>query len=151
MRDSLLHFGLMLLRGGFASMLFFGHGLEKAQKLIQVLQTDEGLAGVEFLDPFGVGAGYTFAIAVLCEAVAPAFVAFGLLTRLAAFGVVTTMVGAIYHHWTGGDPFFAKGGASMEPAWLYLIPFLTLVFTGPGRLALDALFMRDRDDDELLL
>jgi uncharacterized membrane protein YphA (DoxX/SURF4 family) len=33
----------------------------------------------------------------------------------------------------------AQSWASKEPAFLYMIPFLTLIFTGPGRFSLDAL------------
>jgi putative oxidoreductase len=72
----------------------------------------------------------------------------GFCTRLAALPVVFAMgVAAFLVH--GNDPltmeegfklFFAKQAempSSKEPALLYFIPFLALVFTGPGRFSLD--------------
>jgi len=39
----------------------------------------------------------------------------------------------------GADPWMMGAGRSKEPALLYLVPFLALVFTGPGRFSIDAL------------
>jgi uncharacterized membrane protein YphA (DoxX/SURF4 family) len=38
----------------------------------------------------------------------------------------------------------AKSWASKEPALLYLVPFLALVFTGAGRFSIDAMIRRSR-------
>jgi uncharacterized membrane protein YphA (DoxX/SURF4 family) len=35
-------------------------------------------------------------------------------------------------------------GGSKEPALLYLIPFLALIFTGPGRISIDELIFARR-------
>jgi len=68
----------------------------------------------------------------------------GLLTPVAAFGVVCTMlVAAFMAH--GADPFVASGGGrSKEPALLYLAPAFALMLAGPGTLSLDNLLFGRR-------
>jgi len=61
----------------------------------------------------------------------------GLGTRFAAIPVVIAMgVAALVVH--ANDPLLMGQGASKEPALLYAIPFLALVFTGGGRFSVDA-------------
>ncbi len=64
----------------------------------------------------------------------------GLLTPLAMFGLACTMLTAIFTvHIRAGDPFVARGGGrSYELAALYLGVALLMLFTGPGKLSLDA-------------
>ncbi|HET6572215.1 MAG TPA: DoxX family protein, partial [Fimbriiglobus sp.] len=70
-------------------------------------------------------------------------VVLGLATRLAAAVVVFSMaVAAFVVH--ANDPWTMGAGASKEPALLYLVPFLALVFTGAGRLSLDGLIRSRR-------
>lgn len=101
-------------------------------------------------DPIGLGAEVSLIGAVLGEFVCALLVVFGLVTRVAAAGVVFTMaVAAFVVH--GSDPWSmgegarlfmageAKSWASKEPALLFLTAFLALVFTGAGRFALDSL------------
>ncbi|MDZ4340074.1 MAG: DoxX family protein [candidate division NC10 bacterium] len=63
----------------------------------------------------------------------------GLLTRLAAFGIGCTMVGAIIMlRFVMGDPFVnLTGGSSYQLAVVYLLIALLLVILGPGRFSLD--------------
>ncbi|HZX60925.1 MAG TPA: DoxX family protein [Candidatus Methylomirabilis sp.] len=63
----------------------------------------------------------------------------GLLTRLGAFGIGCTMVGAIImHRFVMGDPFVnLTGGSSYQLAVVYLLIALLLVILGPGRFSLD--------------
>lgn len=64
----------------------------------------------------------------------------GLLTPLAALGVMCTMAGAyILVH--SGDPWIASkpGTKSWESASLYFIPALAIFLAGPGSISLDAL------------
>lgn len=68
----------------------------------------------------------------------------GLLTPIAAFGILCTMlVAAFMAH--GGDPLIANNRAgqpynpSKEPALLYATTAFLLMLTGPGKLSLDAL------------
>jgi len=90
-------------------------------------------------------AEFLCALAVIC----------GLGTRLASAVIVFSMaVAAFVAH--GGDPWTMEQGymrfmageskswASKEPALLYLIPFLALIFLGAGRLSIDALIRSRR-------
>ncbi len=123
-------FGLLLMRVTAAAMMVFGHGLGKMQNFSTYAET--------FDDPFGVGSRTSLILAIIGEVVAPALVAIGLLTRFATlFPVVTMCVAAFWKH--ADDPLFAAGGPAKEMAILYLILFATLLFTGPGRIAIDAL------------
>lgn len=120
--------GLLILRLGFGGYMLT-HGWGKLQMLFRG-QFDE------FPDPLGIGSGLSLTLAVLGEVLFPVLVILGLLTRLSAAPVVITMaVAAFVIHasdpWSGGSP-------SKELALLYLIAFLTLIFTGAGRYSLDA-------------
>ncbi|MEQ1833772.1 MAG: DoxX family protein [Candidatus Eisenbacteria bacterium] len=122
------HIGLLLLRVA-ASSLMLTHGIPKLQKL---------MAGgdIKFFDFLGLGPMPSLALAVFGEAIAPILVMLGLFTRFAAFPPAFTMaVAAVMVH--GADPLGEK-----ELALLYLLPFVTLMFTGPGRWSLDSLRTR---------
>jgi putative oxidoreductase len=89
-------------------------------------------------------------LVTVAEFLAALLVIVGLGTRLAAATIVISLSVAVFvAH--GADPWTmeqgyklfmagqAKSWASKEPALLYLISFLALVFTGAGKLSLDAL------------
>jgi putative oxidoreductase len=128
--------GLLILRLGFGTYLMT-HGWRKLQWL---------LAGDfdRFGDPIGLGSGLSLVLIVIAEFFAPLLVILGLLTRFAAVPTVIAMaVAAFVAH--GADPWTATGaagGASRQPAMMFFIAFLTLIFTGAGRFSLDALIWR---------
>jgi putative oxidoreductase len=139
-RDLLISAGLLILRLGVGGYLLT-HGWGKLQMI---------LAGGfdRFADPIGLGSGLSLVLVVIAEFVAALLVMFGFATRFAAATVVISMaVAAFVVH--GGDPWTMGEGArlfragasrtwgSKEPALLYLIPFLALILTGPGKLSLD--------------
>ena len=118
------------------------HGVGKLQMLI-----DGGAA--RFPDPIGIGGPASLVLATAAEFACAILVMAGLLTRWAALPLVFTMlVAAFVVH--GGDPWtmqaaakaFSAGTAeswsSKEPALLYLLAFLALMFTGPGSISIDA-------------
>lgn len=132
--------GLLILRLGVGGYMLT-HGWGKVQML---------LAGdfEQFGDPIGLGSVPSLVLVAGAEFLGALLVVLGLAARLAAVPVVIVMaVAAFVVH--SGDPwtmeraamlFFSgesKSWASKEPALLFLIPFLALVFTGPGRLSLD--------------
>lgn len=123
--------GLLILRVGVAAPLVVAHGWGKLQMLL-----DGG--GEGFPDPLGVGGEMSLTLAVFGEVVAPIGLALGLLGRLSALPVVVTFVVAFFvvH---GDDPFEVK-----EKAFLYLVPAVALLLTGPGELSLDGLLRRKR-------
>ncbi len=115
--------GLLVLRLGVGLMMLMAHGWGK-------LAGFSDLAGT-FPDPLGVGPTTTLVLAVFAEVVCALLVVVGLGTRFAAVPLVVTMlVAAFVVH--ADDPW-----ARQEFALLYAIPFLTLIFTGGGRFALD--------------
>jgi putative oxidoreductase len=69
----------------------------------------------------------------------------GLLTPLAAFGLVCQMIGAlILVHLPQGHPFVSPGGPSYELPLVYLVMAILLMALGPGKWAIDALLFTRR-------
>jgi putative oxidoreductase len=140
--------GLLILRIGIGGYLIT-HGSGKVQML---------LAGGadKFGDPIGLGSTISLALVTMSEFLCALLIILGLATRLAAVPVVISMaVAAFVIHagdpWTMGaaaNAFFSgasKTWFSKEPALLYLIPFLSLVFTGGGKLSIDGLIAMRRN------
>src|SRR5262245_24433082 len=133
-----LDLGLLILRLGFGLMLLIGHGIDKWQKYNEYLERG-------FLDPFGMGMANSLTAAAISETVMAGLVAVGLLTRLACIPLVVTFaVAAFIAH--AKDPLFMGGGAAKEPALLYGLAFLTLMFTGPGKFSIDGLMTLPRKE-----
>jgi putative oxidoreductase len=140
-QDTTASIGLLILRLGVGGyMLTHGWG-----KLGMVL----GGRFDQFGDPIGLGSGLSLVLATFAEFFCALLVMAGLATRIAAFPIVFTMaVAAFLVHgadpWTSGRAFelFQAGRtefpASKEPALIYLIVFLALILTGPGRYSIDA-------------
>ena len=127
--------GLLLLRLIFGAGLML-HGWGK-------IQHPFGWMGPEAPVP-----GILQALAALSEFGGGLALLIGLLTPIAAFGIMCTMLFAIFGvHIAKGDPFVSMtGGASWEPAAHYLAAALLMLFTGPGTISLDAmLFGRGGD------
>ena len=121
MKKVSIDFGLLLIRVGF-SIGMMTHGYGKFLKVIQ--------GNFEFGDPIGIGPTFSLILAAIGEFIAPILIILGWKTRLATiFPTLTMLVAfAIVHD---GDPFSRK-----EKAFVYLIAFLTLYFTGPGKYSL---------------
>ena len=116
--------GLLILRLGFGLSLAIAHGWGKLTSWSELSQ--------KFPDPLGIGHQLSLAGALSGEVVGATLVAIGLCTRLAAIPAAFTMAIAFFMiH--GADPFATK-----QKAFLYLIAFLTIMFTGPGRYSFDA-------------
>jgi len=116
-----INFGLLLLRVGF-SVGLMTHGYGKFMKVIQ--------GNFEFGDPIGIGPTFSLILASIGEFIAPILILIGWKTRIASlFPIITMLVAFAIAH--DGDPFSTK-----EKSFVYLIAFLTLYFTGPGKYAL---------------
>lgn len=116
--------GLLILRLG-AGGLMLTHGLPKLMKLF---------AGgeIQFADPIGLGATVSLILAVFAEVVCSILIVLGLKTRLACVPSAFTMgVAAFVVHFS--DPWGRK-----EKAILFLVMYVALLFTGPGKLSVDA-------------
>ena len=121
MKKASIDFGLLLMRVGF-SVGMMTHGYGKFLKVIQ--------GNFEFGDPIGIGPTFSLILASIGEFIAPILIILGWKTRLATiFPTLTMLVAFTISH--EGDLFSKK-----EKAFVYLIAFLTLYFTGPGKYSL---------------
>ena len=115
--------GLLILRLGIGGFILTTHGWGKLVGFNEL--------AARFPDPIGLGPTASLALAVFAEALCGLLLVLGLGTRFAAVPLLVTMlVAAFVVH--AGDPWAKK-----ELALLYAIPFLTLIFTGGGRFALE--------------
>jgi putative oxidoreductase len=118
-----VNFSLLLLRVGFGVLLVLNHGWAKLSHFNTVKD--------KFPDPLHVGSTISLGMTVFAEVFCTVFVILGLLTRLATipililFGVALFMIHA-------HAPL-----ADKEPAILFAIPFLVILFAGPGKVSLD--------------
>ena len=122
--------GLFVLRVGAGAMMLVGHGWPKLANFSAIAE--------KFPNVLGLGSTVSLTLATTAEVLCAALLIVGLATRLAALPLVMTMgVAAFWAH--GGHPWFqgVPPVASKEPALLYLIPFVALLFTGGGRYSVD--------------
>ena len=122
MKTKTLNFGLLILRLGFsAAMLTHGYG-----KFMKVLAGD-----FSFGDPIGIGPTASLILCAIAEFIAPIFLIIGWKTRwFSLIAVINMLVAFIIAH--DGDPFSKK-----EKSFLFLIAFVVLYFTGPGKYSID--------------
>ena len=122
MKYNRLNQGLFLLRATCSS-LFFTHGYSKFLKIIN--------GDFTFSDPIGVGPLTSLLLATFAEFIVPIFIIIGWKTRFfCIFPIITMFVAFVFKH--DGDPFSKK-----EKSLLYLILFVFLMITGPGKFSLD--------------
>ena len=130
MNQKMTDLGLLIFRISIGSFMLFGHGLGKFQRL---LSGDE----IKFLDPFGLGATFSFYLATFAEFFASGLIILGLFNRLSTMSLIITMaVAAFIAH--AGDPF-----AKQEKALLFLVSYLLLFLTGPGKFSLQSLIEKN--------
>lgn len=111
-----------LLRIG-ASLLIMTHGFPKLMKILE--------GDFSFGDPLGIGAAPSLMLVAFAEFVCAVFVLLGLWTRIALVPLIITMAVAFFvAH--AGDPFSQK-----ELSLFFLINFVVLFLTGPGRYSID--------------
>jgi putative oxidoreductase len=106
--------------------MFWLHGLGKLKGFSQ-------MSG-QFPSVFGLGSSTSLVLAIIGEMVLPALIVVGLFTRFAALGATITMAVA-YFVIHGGA---LSGQSSGEMAFLYMVGFGVLIFSGAGRHSLDA-------------
>lgn len=124
--------GLLFLRIAIGG-IFFGHGMQKVF----------GLWGGPGIDGFAralEGNGFTQPTTVawitgLTELIGGAFVVLGVITPLAAAGLLAVMIPTVIVNWGAG--IFAGPAAGLEVYIALGLGAAALVFTGPGRIALD--------------
>ncbi len=124
--------GLLLLRFAVGGT-FFAHGMQK----VFGLWGGPGISGfAQVLDGFGFTQTATLAwVTGLTELVAGAFVVLGVLTPLAAAGLLGIMINVVLL--SGGNGFFAGPAGGVELEVVLGLAAAAIVLTGPGRIALD--------------
>lgn len=114
---------IFILRLGFA-LLLIPHGYNKLQSF---------LAGDhDFPDPLHISPAGSQALTIFAEFFCSLFLIIGLFTRLSALILIVCMlvIAFVIH---GQDPLGDK-----EQSLLYLIGFIAIFLTGPGKYSLDA-------------
>ena len=132
--------GLLILRAGTGLLMAIGHGKSKLFHDGGFGPSEGFIKGVSSLN---MPAPTFFAwCAALAEFFGGLLLAVGLLTRpMALVLTINMLVAAFGVHLK--DPIFkpdAPGGYK-EPALMFLLPFVALLLTGPGRFSLDWLII----------
>ena len=118
---------LILCLRVFFGIIFLIHGFEKLMNFNQLSYT--------FPSAFGFGSYMTLMLSIFAEFCCSMFLITGLLVRLTVIPMIIAMAVAFFDvH----DAMFPEG----ELALIYLIMFVILYFTGPGRYSLDYLIDR---------
>lgn len=118
---------LLILRVGISSLMLT-HGWGKLANYAEM--------STQFGDPIGLGPATSLTLTVFAEFFCSIALILGLFTRAALIPLMTTMlVAVIIVH--ADDPFRRQ-----ETGLLYLVPYLTLLLTGPGKFSLDNLIYR---------
>jgi putative oxidoreductase len=116
------NWGILILRVGI-SLLMLNYGYAKLERFLN------GERG--FADPIGLGEELSFMLTIFAEFICSLLLMAGLFTRAALVPLIIAMLVAflIIH---SDDPF-----EKQEHPLLFLIPYVTLFLTGPGRYSLD--------------
>jgi putative oxidoreductase len=108
----------------FFGVMFFTHGLQKMMNF--------SVLSDSFPSVLGLGSYTTLMVSIFCEFCCSLFLIAGLLHRLVLIPMIVTMAVAFFDiH----DAMMPEG----ELALIYLIVFIILFFTGPGRYSFDYL------------
>lgn len=116
------HFSLLVLRVG-AGLLILTHGWPKMLKVLD--------GNFSFGDPIGLGPTLSLILAAFAEGICGILVTLGLGTRIASFVLAINMSVVVFiSH--AGDSFGTK-----EKGLLFLLLFVIILLTGPGKYSLD--------------
>lgn len=108
----------------FFGILFFSHGIDKMINFNELSYT--------YPDVLGFGSYMTLMVTIFCEFACSLFLIAGLIVRITVLPMIAAMAVAFFDiH----DGMFPDG----ELSFIYLILFLILYITGPGRYSLDYL------------
>jgi len=121
--DNAFSFAMLVLRIGAGASMMINHGLDKLMHFAQ--------KAPRFADPFHIGSTTSLSLVVFAEFFCAAFIILGLFTRLACIPLIISMSVALFFAHKGA--FFGVG----ESAAVFLACFITLLFTGPGKVSMD--------------
>ena len=115
---------LILCLRVFFGIMFFAHGLDKLANFNELSQT--------FPNVLGFGSYMSLMVSIFCEFCCSLFLITGLMVRITVIPMIVSMAVAFFDVHDGMLP---QG----ELALIYLIMFLILYITGPGRFSIDFL------------
>ncbi len=120
--NNAMQFGILIVRLATGSFMIT-HGYPKLVGFTTKVKT--------FPDPIGLGSEFALLLTIFAELLCSALLFLGLMTRLALIPLIITMAVVIFviH---AGEPF-----GKLELALLYLVAYLFLMLTGPGKFSLD--------------
>jgi putative oxidoreductase len=121
--DGVFNFSMLILRAGTGFWLFAKHGLDKLQNFSTIR--------LHFYNFMGIGSNASLILVIFAELFCSSLVVLGLFTRLAVIPIIFMLLVAIFGA-KAAQPFLNK-----ELDFLYLIPFIVLLFCGPGRISID--------------
>lgn len=114
--------GILLTRVSFGGMIL-AHGIGKLSDLIN--------GGSNFPDPIGLGSTASLVLVTFAEFVCAVLLMAGLFTRLALLPLIFNMVVIVFIHEAHLDI------GDKEPAILFMLAFVCMFVTGPGRYSAD--------------
>lgn len=115
---------LILALRVFFGVLFFTHGLDKMINFNTLSET--------YPSVLGFGSYMTLMVSIFCEFACSLFLIAGLMERVVLLPMIASMAVAFFDiH----DGMFPEG----ELSFIYLILFVVLLLTGPGRYSVDYL------------
>lgn len=122
---------LLIARLGIGAMMLT-HGIPKLMMMLSG-------SPVQFPSVMGLSPELGLTLVILAEVAGSIFLITGFATRLVVIPLMFTMLCAVFiiH---SGDPF-----TNQEPALLYLLTYVVLLFTGSGRFSIDNLMQRNID------
>ena len=128
---------LLLFIRLFFGVLFFLHGLDKL--------TNFNALSENYPSVMGLGSYTTLMISIFCEFACSMFLMVGLVTRVVLIPMIVAMGVAFFDIHDGMMP---EG----ELALIFMIVFVVLFMTGPGRYSVDYLIDRKarKDKDDLM-
>ena len=128
---------LLLFIRLFFGVLFFMHGLDKL--------TNFNALSENYPSVMGLGSYTTLMISIFCEFACSMFLMVGLVTRIVLIPMIVAMGVAFFDIHDGMMP---EG----ELALIFMIVFIVLFMTGPGRYSVDYLIDRKarKDKDDLM-
>jgi putative oxidoreductase len=115
--------GLLLLRLS-VGVLMMTHGMPKLMNFADRMD--------RFSDPYGLSSPVSLSMAIFAEVFCSVFLMVGLFTRAVLVPLIFTMITIVFIVHLN-DPFNKQ-----ELGLLYLLPYITLCFTGPGKYSIDA-------------
>ena len=120
---------LLILRVGAAAMLLT-HGWAKITNFSERLNN--------FADPIGLGPALSLQLVIFAEFFCSIFLILGFMSRIILIPIIINMavIAFIVH---ADDPF-----SRQELPLLFLITFVVLFLTGPGRLSIDGQIIKKR-------